>query len=97
MPGVSAYLAKKGFIPHKRVCRILIVRHLSRSEVGITLNIGVYERKTDFSLPFRKYWSKLQTVSEKKLCIDPNKSVRVIIFWSEVPKIRGVGGTPFLP
>ena len=42
-------------IPRKRVFRITIVRHSSRSEVGITFSIELYERKTDFSLPFRKY------------------------------------------
>ena len=60
----------------------MIVRQSQRSEVGSTVRYGIEpnERKPDFSLPFGKYWSKLQTVSEQKLCFGLKKIVRVIIF-----------------
>ena len=64
---------------------------------SLPFSTGVYERKILFSLPFCKYCSKLQTVSEKKLCFGLKKIVGGIIFCLEVPKNRGAGVTPFLP
>ena len=83
-------------IPRKRVCRSLIVQQMQRTEIGSTLSNGVNECKILFSLPFCKYCSKLQTVNEKKLCIGLKKPVGVILFCSNIPKIWGNGGTPFL-
>ena len=59
-------------------------------------SMGVYESKILFSLPFCKYWSYLQTVSEKKFGFGLKMSVGGVLFSSRVPKIREDGGTPFL-
>ena len=47
---------------------------------SLPFSTGVYESKILFSLPFSKYCSNLQTVSEKKFSFGLKKSVGVIIF-----------------
>ena len=71
-------------------------RHGKRKLV-VQSGIEPYERKPDFSLPFGKYWSKLQTVSEKKLCFGLNKSGEMIIFCSDLYRIREDRETAPLP
>ena len=73
------------------------MQQLSRSEVVIQLSTGAYERKPVFSLPLGKYCSNLHTVpvSEYKFSLGLKRSVGVIIFCSEAPKIQGAGEPPF--
>ena len=42
-------------------------------------SIGVYGSKTVFSLPFFKYCSNVQTVSEKMFCLCPNVPIMTLI------------------
>ena len=59
-------------------------------------SIGLYGSKTNFSLPFIKYSSQLQTVSEKKFPFDPSTPIRTIIFYQEVSFMSKGRETAFL-
>ena len=54
-------------------------RHDDRKLV-VQYGIEPYERKQDFSLLFGKYWSKSQTVSEKKFSVRIRKIVGGVLF-----------------
>ena len=60
-------------------------------------SFGVYGSKTVFSLPFFKYCSKVQTVSEKKFSLGPQRSIRGINFWCIAPITREGRKTAFAP
>ena len=60
-------------------------------------SIGLYGTKTKFSLPFIKYCSNLQTVSEKKFSFSPKSPVMSLIFYLEVPSMSKGRETTFPP
>ena len=82
-------------ISRQFVHRVAVLTGNSDQQCWSLFSIGVYGSKLVFPLPFVKYCSNQQTVSQKKFSFGPSLPVMTFIFCSEVRITQGGGKPPF--